>query len=432
VETIAGELAALCLFLRYEDRPGRWVIPFWLIMAITSLMKGLLGFVLPILIVGVYSTMADGLAEFRQRILRGSLAARISWLTERNRWFFNWYTLAGITIAVAIYYVPFAISHAETGSSKGLYMVYRENVERYFEPFDHRGPIYLYFYVVFALMAPWSAFLPAALVHAHQRRRETNDHARADRFTLTFFWATFVFFTLSGSRRSYYILPILPAAAILVARLLEAPRETLSGWSKRLLNVGFVAVAAAVALLALALMPPRSILPPPYSLLPVPPHRIILAVGWIGCVGALVYAFRSLDSRRILVSTAVVAYLFMFYFFVFAMPAADQWRGERAFALQVKSVIGSHPEKLVFFRNVGPVYYLNLDRPVPEYQRAPTLAGAIAKGQFRWVVARRRDMNFLKIPAKVAASEAVFPWDSADHRLNAMVLLEVQPPGPFG
>jgi hypothetical protein len=47
-------------------------------------------------------------------------------------------------------------------------------------------------------------------------------------------------------------------------------------------------------------------------------------------------------------------------------------------------------------------------------------------------VARRRDIKFLKMPTAVEASEAVYPWDSEDHRLNAMVLLKVQPPAPYG
>ena len=111
------------------------------------------------------------------------------------------------------------------GSQKGLAMVYRENVVRFFHPFDHRGPIYLYVYVIFGLMAPWSALLPAALVETHSLRHADAEPARADRFALVYFWATFIFFTLSGSRRSYYILPILPAAAILVARTLAYPGE---------------------------------------------------------------------------------------------------------------------------------------------------------------------------------------------------------------
>jgi 4-amino-4-deoxy-L-arabinose transferase-like glycosyltransferase len=134
-------------------------------------------------------------------------------------------------------------------------MVYRENVERYFAPFDHRGPIYLYVYVIFGLMAPWSVFLPAALVQAHQRDARTSTpglspgqrEGNVDCFVLVFFWTTFIFFTLSGSRRSYYILPILPAAAILVARAFTDAEADLSESVQRLLKIGYGLVIAVVA-----------------------------------------------------------------------------------------------------------------------------------------------------------------------------------------
>ncbi|MGZ6229067.1 MAG: ArnT family glycosyltransferase, partial [Candidatus Binataceae bacterium] len=160
VETVTGELAAFALFLRNERRQnGWWVVGLWLVMAATSLTKGLLGYVLPLMVLGVYSCLADGWAELGRRLSRGPVLLRIGWLIERNRWLLNWKSLIAIPLGAAVYYVPFAISAARTGSGKGLEMVYRENVVRFFHPFDHRGPIYLYCYVIFALMMPWSAFL---------------------------------------------------------------------------------------------------------------------------------------------------------------------------------------------------------------------------------------------------------------------------------
>src|SRR5260370_13193591 len=207
VETVTGELAALALFLRNEDRPvGWWVVGLWLIMAATSLTKGLLGFVLPVLIIGTYSCLADGWGELGRRMLRGALAERIRWIVSRNRWFFNWRTVIAAAMGFAVYYTPFAISRMQTGATTGLQMVYRENVERFFEPFDHRGPIYLYVYVIFALMAPWSAFLPAALVQAHPRRRNGADQARSARFALFFFSSVFLFFTPPVPPPTYFIL----------------------------------------------------------------------------------------------------------------------------------------------------------------------------------------------------------------------------------
>src|SRR5260221_9464227 len=61
VETLTGELAALLLFNRNEERGGGiWVVGLWLIMAATSLTKGLLGFALPLLVIGAFSCLKDG------------------------------------------------------------------------------------------------------------------------------------------------------------------------------------------------------------------------------------------------------------------------------------------------------------------------------------------------------------------------------------
>ena len=427
VETVTGELAAIALFLRNEDRPVEWwVVWLWLIMAATSLAKGLLGFVLPVLIIGTYSCLADGWGELGRRLLRGTLAERIRWIVIRNRWFFNWRTAIAVAIGFAVYYTPFAISRMETGATTGLQMVYRENVERYFEPFDHRGPVYLYTYVIFALMAPWSAFLPAALVQAHQRRRNGADQARSDRFVLAFFWSVFIFFTVSGSRRSYYILPILPATAILVARVLSEPLEALTAWSQRLMKLGYAIIAGAVVVSALAFLPPHWILPEPWAQLPMAPDQAVFAIYWIVAIAALLYGLRNFSSARIAVSVGVVAYLFMIYFFVFAMPAGDAYRGEKSFAKRVRQLIGSDTSELAFYKSQGPAFYLDLPKPVPEYDRLADLDAAIKAGNVRWLVVRRRELPTVNVPVQVVVGEMVNPWDLKEHRLNSMVLVRLE------
>ena len=429
VETIAGELAALTLFLRHERDPsGWWVVALWLVMALTSQMKGLLGFVLPIVVIGSYCALADGWAVLGRAILTGPLRQRLAWVVDRNRWFFNWKTPLAIALAGVIYYAPFEISQWMTGSSKGLAMVYRENVQRYFEPFDHRGPIYLYVYVIFELMAPWSALLPAALVDAHRRRADSN-RTRSDRFTMVFFWTTFVFFTLSGSRRSYYILPILPAAAILVARLLDRPFGEMTNLARTLTKIGFGAIVCAVALSTLAFLPPRILLPQPYAQLPSAPDLAIFAIFWLGSIGAIVYARRNFRPDRIALAVGAIAWLFMFYFFVFAMPAGDAFRSEKPFAAQVRMLVGNDASGLAFFRNQGPVFYLAYPQPVPEYDKLPDLSAAIGNGSVRWLIVRRRDIAPMKFKGAPVAAETLYPWDAKEHGLNSMVLLRLPPPG---
>lgn len=428
VETLTGELAALLLFNRNEERGGGvWVLGLWLIMAATSLTKGLLGFALPLLVIGAYSCLRDGWADLFQEISRGSLADRIRWLVERNRWFFNWYTVVGVALAGLVYGLPFEISSRMMGSQKGLAMVYRENVVRFFHPFDHRGPIYLYVYVIFGLMAPWSALLPAALVETHSLRRAGAEPARPDRFALVYFWATFIFFTLSGSRRSYYILPILPAAAILVARTLAYPSESelRSMIARRLLTVGYAIVAFAAIASIVLLIPAWAILPSPYDALPDLPGKFALIVFWIVSVGVVIYTIRKFSADRVAISMGAIAYLSMTYIYVFAMPAAEAYRGEKPFGYAVRAKIGGSTDNLVLFNTQGPLFYLNPPRPLAEFEKKKDLQDAIARGDAKWMIVRRRDMPKLDTPATVVLSEASYPWESDYNFRNKVVLVRL-------
>ncbi|MGB8411775.1 MAG: glycosyltransferase family 39 protein [Candidatus Binatus sp.] len=428
VETLTGELAALLLFNHNEERGGGlWVVGLWLIMAATSLTKGLLGFALPLLVIGVYSCLRDGVVPFYEAISRGSLVERIRRLVERNRWFFNWYTVVAVALGGVVYYLPFQISSRLMGSEKGLQMVYRENVVRFFHPFDHRGPIYLYVYVVFGLMAPWSALLPAALVETHGLRRAGAEPARADRFALVYFWATFIFFTVSGSRRSYYILPILPAAAILVARTLAYPGESelRSMIARCLLTIGYAIVAFAAVAGIVLLIPAWAILPRPYDAFPPLPAEPAFIAFWLVSVAAVVYAIRKFSPARVAISMGAVAYLAMVYAFIFAMPAAEAYRGEKPFGYAVLNKIGGSTDRLVLFKTEGPLFYLNPPKPIPEFDRKQDLQDAIAKGSARWMIVRRRDMPKLDTPTAVELSEASYPWETDYNYRNKVVLVRV-------
>jgi len=425
VETLTGELAALLLFLKYENRQDGWrVVGLWIIMALTSLTKGLLGFVLPIMVIGLYCTLAQGWRAFGDAILHGAISSRVRWVTERNRWLFTWKSIPAIAIGIALYSFPFWFSKQVEGSDKGLQMVWRENVVRFFHPFDHRGPVYLYVYVIFALMAPWAMLLPAALVEAHQRRREQIEPARSDRFALIYFWATFVFYTVSGSRRSYYILPILPAGALLVARILAGDMLR-SRWSRILLAIGYGLTAIGTILGVVVLLPPSMILRGSMALLPAAPDRMFFAIAWVVSIASIAYVLRSYRPERVAVSTGVIAYCVMLYIFVFAMPAADAYRGEKPFGLQTLQLLRGDTSHLALYRTEGPLFYLNPPAPLPEFNHLRDLKSALANDDIRWMIVRRRDVPSLGVPATELLHEASFPWETPEQVRNKVVLLKI-------
>lgn len=431
IETTTGVLAALALFACHRQRrDGWWMVWLWLVMALSSLAKGLMGFALPLFVMGLYSLLEPGLPALYEQVTSGSMASRWAWLHERLRWFFNFKTPLAMVAAATLYLLPFLISKTRAHSDAGLYMVFRENVVRFFEPFDHRGPIYMYVYVLFALMAPWSVFIPAALLQAHRTVRSAAQRALADAdlFTLFYFWGTFAFFTLSRSRRSYYLLPILPAAALLVARLLSQKADALWLPARRLMKVGFGAFTIAVVGLGIAFLMPAWMRPGWFSLLPPSPARMVFLVGWLATLSAIIYTWRAPSVRNIAVSTAVAAYLGMFFLFIIAMPRAEAYRHERAFARAVREHVQGAPGQLAFFRIWGPglVYYLSMRQPIPLFNSSAQVAGFARNHGGAWVITRAKNLENLDSGSQIAAGEPEDPWDRPSEKGSRYILVRVK------
>ena len=167
---------------------------FFLLLAVSSLLKGLIGFVLPGLIL-----LPHVLSE------------------QRWKQHVNWRLCAALAIALAVYLIPFALSHlygAANYGQSGLGLVLRENVVRFFQPFDNLGPIYTYLLYLPVYTLPWAPVWIIALWVALRNWRHIEPNARWLVWGLTLL---FVFFTASGSRRSYYVLPLVPFAQLLGA-----------------------------------------------------------------------------------------------------------------------------------------------------------------------------------------------------------------------
>jgi 4-amino-4-deoxy-L-arabinose transferase-like glycosyltransferase len=428
VETVTGTLAAVSLFAAGWRRPeGWWLLLFWPVMALTSLTKGLIGFALPLAVCGSYSIIEPGSAELRRHLLQGSPGARIRWFIARLRWLFNLKSLIAIALGLLIYWIPFALSQARSHSDAGLYMVFRENLVRYFAPFDHRGPIYLYAEAIFVLMAPWALFLPAALIQRHRNLagQSSRGGVKSELFVLTYFWATFIFFTLSRSRRSYYLLPILPAAALLVARTLRERADQMAPAARRLMQLGFAILLLVVAIGGIGYLLPPSWRVGSLRMLPVSPDRTLFAILWLIAMAATCGATVKFEPRRVAWAVGVTAYAGMFFLFVFAMPAAEPYRTERAFARAVRAEVGPAPADLALYRLWGPglVYYLAMPRPIPQFDNPAALRAYARERGGLWVVTRGLDTA--GVGGRVVLREPLMAWDPPAEARGRYVLLHL-------
>lgn len=192
---ICGILLALVWYFSHKERPTfKTYSIFFIILALTSLIKGLVGVVLPLLIIAP------------------DLLNNNHWKKHLKLSLF----LATIP-AVMLYVSPFVISNyysSDNYAQNGLWTVFRENVVRYFEPFDHRGSLFTYFIYLPLYLLPWTPLFAVASYALIKNWRNQTKHFKYLMMSLALL---FLFFTFSGSRRSYYILPLLPFTSLVMA-----------------------------------------------------------------------------------------------------------------------------------------------------------------------------------------------------------------------
>jgi 4-amino-4-deoxy-L-arabinose transferase-like glycosyltransferase len=94
------------------------------------------------------------------------------------------------------------------------------NFERFFSSsFAHTRPFWYYFKVTPGQFLPWTLFLPSAVLAL--RTPEGEEDRKPLLFTMIWVAALFVFFSISKTKRSEYLLPIFPAMALLVGYVID-------------------------------------------------------------------------------------------------------------------------------------------------------------------------------------------------------------------
>ncbi len=182
--------------------PNKWYLTFYVLIALAILAKGPVGIVIPALIVGCFALY---LGNFRQL-----------WQEMRP--------VSGILIILAIALPWFILVTLANGQTYIDSFFGYHNFQRFTEVVNkHSAPWYFYFLVVLVGFAPWSIYLPVAIARTRfwQRsywRRQPRS-AQLSLFALFWFGCIFSFFTISVTKLPSYVLPLLPAAAILVTLL---------------------------------------------------------------------------------------------------------------------------------------------------------------------------------------------------------------------
>jgi 4-amino-4-deoxy-L-arabinose transferase-like glycosyltransferase len=332
-------------------------------------------------------------------LLLPGATALVVLLMERDLRFLRrpaWLAGAGAFVAVA---VPWYLTLALTGHGDWLEEFFlRQNIGRFLDPFDHARPLYYYAKRWLTDLFPWCLFLPLVLL---DRPRADRSVAERRAWTLMAAYAAVVllFFSASGAKRGVYILPLYPAYALLLGRLLAralagATSLTAARWTRILIQAGSVALAvqAVVGLFVVRSRYPDFAVPAFWLagtavagaaavLLMAARRRIAAALGSLAATLASLYLIASLVvapqvdvyksarpfSQRILEHAGPDAPLRSFRFW--------KWRSNYLFYTRRLMPNMGAPEELAEFLNRDePVYVLVKDadaRRLPEMLEAP-------------------------------------------------------------
>jgi len=178
-----------------EDKEGGIlsIYGFYLSMGLATLVKGPVGFILPLLVSLVYLLVQkDWKAMKRMRVLTG---------------------MALMVAIVLAWYLPAVLRGGQDFLNQTLF---HQTLERFAKGTSHVRPIYYYLANFPADFLPWFLFLPGAVVYGFSKRRE--GISKDFLFLLVWFAVIFVFFSFSRGKRAIYLLPLYPAASLMVGK----------------------------------------------------------------------------------------------------------------------------------------------------------------------------------------------------------------------
>jgi 4-amino-4-deoxy-L-arabinose transferase-like glycosyltransferase len=336
--------ALLCWYGWYSTEDRGWLLGFYLFIGLGTLAKGPIAVLLAALIIVAFAALK-----------------RDGRLLLRTLWPF------GIVLYLAVT-LPWFIAVQRANPEFFRVFFLQQNLARYTtDLYRHHQPFWYYLPVLLLALVPWIVFVIAAVVDAIRdwRFSVAQPPGTEDLRTFLTLWLLLpvLFFSLSQSKLPGYILPSIPAGAILLAdfiRRREEAGEKPTWW------LGLLHALLSAAMLAAALIVPFKLLK-----LALPRNAIIVAVALaLTAVLALWLSLRNQGYRVLRFITLVPVVIVFSLLLRGTAPIIDVLQSARPVNAAI-AALGDVPTLAVYDvpRSVeyGLAFYRN--RPIPSYER---------------------------------------------------------------
>ncbi|HEY2419727.1 MAG TPA: phospholipid carrier-dependent glycosyltransferase, partial [Steroidobacteraceae bacterium] len=333
-------MCALALLAQQPATRGRWRLPVMLGVgvAFAVLSKGLVGILIPGAVACVY------------------VLWRRDWTLPLRAQ--PWWTVVALALLAAPWFV--LVSRRNPEFAHFFFIV--QHFQRYLsrDGFDRYQPVWFFVWVLALGLLPWTSLLPGAL---RQAWRGAHAGERGTAMLLAWALLVFAFFSLSQSKLVPYILPVVPALALLIGRRLAS--MSAAGFARHLSAIAIAAVTLALLICALWRLPAAASLVAQAST----PSILGFAAAFL-LLGLAVIAGVALARRSHLLAGATAAALGSWMLAQCALLSADQLP-------RMQAVIALEQHTRPWVGDATHVYCVNdYLQPLPFYWRRPcTLVG---------------------------------------------------------
>ncbi|MEX0805335.1 MAG: glycosyltransferase family 39 protein [Candidatus Binatia bacterium] len=350
----------------------------YVFMGLAVLAKGLIGIVLPALLLAAFAIV--------RRDWRMIIDAKLP---------------LGIPIFLFVVAPWFYLVNSATDGKWLADFIYVHHIQRYTDAVGHRQPFYYYLRTLPADFLPWTVFaIPAVFAYFPYRQLRQRP---IPVFFFLWFVVIFLFFCLSDTKRDLYLLPLLPAVALLVGNYIDdlaqkqLPESALYRWLSQLFfgAVAIIGLAAPVV----AWVVRRETLS--ISL----PAALVLAAG-----GILTVVFiRKRRPLKVVTAVTLLMTLTLVCVSIWILPYIDQFKSRRPFSLQVKKIVPATAPLYIYADTMNDFNFYTQRRVIPVLSSPGEVANALRQPGHSYMLIKDRDLKTLSMfgPEEVVITDSV-------------------------